>query len=149
VFRSSIDPELAGLARRERTLVVAVTAVPDQTQRTILEACQRAGIPTRTIARSADAPTLLARSGTVDRILVFGGPVETTLLHVAMHLGALARTVGIIWDACEADSDLTFGLTRDRATQAGVIPYTLAAFIAELGLVLATTTLPRRYSEVA
>jgi hypothetical protein len=149
VYRSSLDPELAVSARRERTLVVAVTAVPDHPQRTILEACQRAGILTRTITRSADAATLLARSGTIDRVLVFGGPAETTLLHVAMHLGAQARTVGIIWDACEGDSDLTFNLTRDRATQAGVIPYTLAAFIAELGLVLATTSLPRRYSEVA
>jgi hypothetical protein len=149
MHRSSLDPDLAASARRERTLVVAVTAVPDQTQRTLLEACHRAGIPTRTIARSADAATLLSRSGAIDRVLVFGGPVETTLLHVAMHLGVHARTVGIIWDACEGDSDLTLGLTRDRATQAGVIPYTLAAFIAELGLVLATTTLPLRYSEVA
>ena len=149
MHRSSIDPELAVFARRERTLVVAVTAVPDLTQRTLLDACQRAGVPTRTVARSADAATLLPRSGTIERALVFGGPAETTLLHVAMRLGARARTVGIIWDACEGDSDLTLALTRDRATQAGVIPYTVAAFVAELGLVLAATASPRRYSEVA
>jgi hypothetical protein len=149
MHRSAIDPDLAVLAQRGRTLVVAVTSSPDPSQRALLDACQRAGVATRIVAGSADAIALVPRVGTVDRILVFGGPAETTLLHVAMQLGAQARTVGIIWDASNGDSDLTLDVTRDRATQAGVIPYTLAACMAELGLSLTAATSPRRYSEVA
>jgi hypothetical protein len=151
VHRTAIDPDLAVLAQRGRTLVVAVTTAvsPDPSQRALLDACQRAGVATRTVAGAADAIALIPRVGTVDRILVFGGPVETTVLHIAMQLGTQARTVGIIWDACRADSALTLDVTRDRATQAGVIPYTLAACMAELGLSFAAATSPRRYSEVA
>jgi hypothetical protein len=138
MHRISLDPDLAAIAARDRTLVVAVS--PDTTHRALLDACQRAGVATA-------APEAV-RAKTLDRVLLFGGPAETTLLRVAFHLGARARTVGIVWDVCYGDSALTIALTRDRATQAGVIPYTLAAFIAELRLDLLTTT-RSRYAEVA
>jgi hypothetical protein len=151
MHRSAIDPDLAVLAQRGRTLVVAVTTSGSigQSDRALLDACQRAGVATRIVTGSADVIALVPRVGTVDRILVFGGPVETTVLHIAMQLGAQARTVGIIWDATHGDSALTLDVTRDRATQAGVIPYTLAACMAELGLSFTAATSPRRYSEVA
>jgi hypothetical protein len=152
VHRSSIDPDLAVLARRERTLVVAVTTTSDEQEhehvRVLLDACATAGVATRTVARGAANGTLAPRTGVIDRVLVFGSPVETAVLQVALGLGAHVRTVGIIWDACAGESELTVGLTRDRATQAGVIPYTRAALVGELGLALADRA-PRRFSEVA
>jgi hypothetical protein len=144
VHRSSIDPDLGLLARRERTLVVAVATTPDERQRALLDACKRAGVATRTTGTP-----VLPRTGAIDRVLVFGAPVETAVLHAALRLGAHARSVGIVWDACQGESALTIGLTRDRATQAGVIPYTRSALVAELGLTLADASVPRRYSEVA
>jgi hypothetical protein len=136
----SLDLDLAAPASRDRTLVVAIA--PDASQRAILDACRRAGVAT---AATPDA----VRGKALDRVIVFGAPAETAVLQVAFHLGARARTVGIVWDATYGDSDLTLALTRDRATQAGVIPYTLAAFIAELRLDLPTTTSRPRYAEVA
>jgi hypothetical protein len=149
VHRSSIDPDLAVLARRERTLVVAVAASPDERHHALLDACRSAGVVTRIFARGTAVASLVPRTGAIHRVLVFGGPAETTVLQVALDVGAHARTVGIVWDLCHGESELTIGLTRDRATQAGVIPYTRAALVAELGLALADSTAPRRFSEVA
>jgi hypothetical protein len=132
----SLDHDLATIASRDRTLVVAVGA----SDRAILDACRRAGVATAT----PDAVT----DKTLDRVLILGGPAETTLLRVAFALGRRARTVGIVWDASYGDSELSLAITRDRATQAGVIPYTLAAVISELRLDLPLTSRPR-YAEVA